>query len=95
MSTPWIRGLHSRNGRTYNFNEIHLADPCREMKPLRDTSQLVSHILTISCLRSVEDEGSSIMSLTIYILCHVVCFAMKRWMNPITGIMNEIMDKKH
>lgn len=40
------------------------------MKPLRHAPQLISHILTVSRLGSIENKGCSIMSLALNIFCH-------------------------
>jgi hypothetical protein len=61
---------------TYNFNEIHLADPGHEMQSLCDASQLLGHVLTVACLRSIQNEGVSTMGLASGPLCHDGQFEM-------------------
>lgn len=39
--------------RAYEIYLVHLTDPCLEMKPLRDTSQFLGYILTVSGFRAI------------------------------------------
>jgi hypothetical protein len=40
------------------------------MQSLCNTSQILGHILTVACLRTVQDKGRSVMSLTVAIFRH-------------------------
>jgi hypothetical protein len=62
------RGMMSRS---YNCYLVHLTDPGHKMKPLSNTAQFLSDFMTVSCLRPIENERSSVMSLAFTILFHV------------------------
>jgi hypothetical protein len=62
---------------TYNFYEIHFADPGHEMQSLCNTAQVLSHILSISSLGSIQNEGVSIMPLAAGPVCHDVQSEMR------------------
>ena len=55
---------------TYNFHEIHLADPGYEMQPFCNATQRLCRILTIPSLGPIQDEGVSVMALTVEHIGH-------------------------
>ena len=61
---------------TYNFHEIHLADPGHEVQPFCNAAQRLCRILTIPSLGPIQDEDASVMALAVGHVCHGEQFEM-------------------
>jgi len=64
---------------TYNFHEIHLADPGHEMQPLCNAAKRLCRILTVPSLGPIQYDGVSIMALSVRRICHDEQSEMGEW----------------